>query len=142
MIGARIEFFEHERILALRANTRDGFVPIDTVTSWVRRTAVKYFAAFGLLDDDFAFTARPRTGHARCFPFDVFTTGTSRVFAIRPLLDGELHAAMGDADAYMSGYPMMDTNEWRRAYVVVRKLPEMRKQLLALEARLKKLEEK
>jgi UDP-3-O-[3-hydroxymyristoyl] glucosamine N-acyltransferase len=47
-----------------------------------------------------------------------------------------------DADAYMSGYPMMDTNEWRRAYVVVRKLPEMRKQLLALEERLRKLEEK
>ena len=47
-----------------------------------------------------------------------------------------------DADAYMSGYPMMDTNEWRRAYVVVRKLPEMRKQLLALEQRLKQLEEK
>ena len=47
-----------------------------------------------------------------------------------------------DADAYMSGYPMMETNEWRRAYVVVRKLPEMRKQLLALEERLKKLEEK
>jgi UDP-3-O-[3-hydroxymyristoyl] glucosamine N-acyltransferase len=45
-----------------------------------------------------------------------------------------------DDDAYMSGYPMMDTNEWRRAYVVVRKLPEMRKQLLALEERLKKLE--
>ena len=47
-----------------------------------------------------------------------------------------------DADAYMSGYPMMDTHEWRRSYVVVRKLPEMRKQLLALEERLKKLEEK
>ena len=47
-----------------------------------------------------------------------------------------------DADAYMSGYPMMDTNQWRRAYVVVRKLPEMRKQLLALEERLKTLEEK
>lgn len=46
-----------------------------------------------------------------------------------------------DADAYMSGYPMMDTQEWRRSHVVVRKLPEMRKQLLALEERLKKLEE-
>ena len=47
-----------------------------------------------------------------------------------------------DADGYMSGYPMMETREWRRAYVVLRKLPEMRKQLLALEERLKKLEEK
>jgi UDP-3-O-[3-hydroxymyristoyl] glucosamine N-acyltransferase len=43
---------------------------------------------------------------------------------------------------YMSGYPMMETQEWRRAHVVVRKLPEMRKQLLALDERLKKLEEK
>ncbi len=47
-----------------------------------------------------------------------------------------------DADAYMSGYPMMDTQEWRRSHVVVRKLPEMRKQLLALEERMKKIEEK
>jgi UDP-3-O-[3-hydroxymyristoyl] glucosamine N-acyltransferase len=47
-----------------------------------------------------------------------------------------------DADGYMSGYPMMETREWRRAYVVLRKLPEMRRQLLALEERLKKLEEK
>jgi UDP-3-O-[3-hydroxymyristoyl] glucosamine N-acyltransferase len=46
-----------------------------------------------------------------------------------------------DAGSYMSGYPMMETNEWRRSHVVVRKLPEMRKQLLALEERLKKLEE-
>ncbi|MEP6784061.1 MAG: UDP-3-O-(3-hydroxymyristoyl)glucosamine N-acyltransferase [Acidobacteriota bacterium] len=46
-----------------------------------------------------------------------------------------------DAGSYMSGYPMMETHEWRRAYVVVRKLPEMRKQLQALEERLKKLEE-
>jgi UDP-3-O-[3-hydroxymyristoyl] glucosamine N-acyltransferase len=36
----------------------------------------------------------------------------------------------------------METHEWRRAYVVLRKLPEMRKQLLALEERLRKLEEK
>jgi UDP-3-O-[3-hydroxymyristoyl] glucosamine N-acyltransferase len=47
-----------------------------------------------------------------------------------------------DADAYMSGYPMMETHQWRRAHVVVRNLPEMRKQLLALEERLNKLEEK
>ena len=46
-----------------------------------------------------------------------------------------------EADAYMSGYPMMETHEWRRSHVVVRKLPEMRKQLLDLDARLKKLEE-
>lgn len=46
-----------------------------------------------------------------------------------------------DADRYMSGYPMMETTEWRRAHVVVRKLPEMRKQLRALDQRLQKLEE-
>jgi UDP-3-O-[3-hydroxymyristoyl] glucosamine N-acyltransferase len=36
---------------------------------------------------------------------------------------------------------MMETHEWRRSHVVVRKLPDMRKQLLDLDARLKKLEE-
>jgi UDP-3-O-[3-hydroxymyristoyl] glucosamine N-acyltransferase len=46
-----------------------------------------------------------------------------------------------DADGYMSGYPMMETHEWRRAYVALRKLPEMRKQLRALEERLRALEE-
>jgi UDP-3-O-[3-hydroxymyristoyl] glucosamine N-acyltransferase len=46
-----------------------------------------------------------------------------------------------EAGEYMSGYPMMETREWRRAHAVVRKLPEMRKQLLALEERLKGLEE-
>ena len=46
-----------------------------------------------------------------------------------------------DADAYVSGYPMMETQEWRRAHVIVRKLPKMRRQLHALDERLKKLEE-
>ena len=47
-----------------------------------------------------------------------------------------------DDGSYMSGYPMMETQAWRRSYAALRKLPEMRKQLLALEERLKKLEEK
>ena len=47
-----------------------------------------------------------------------------------------------DPDVSMSGHPMMETSEWRRAHVVVRKLPEMRKQLIALEDRLAALEEK
>lgn len=47
-----------------------------------------------------------------------------------------------DADAFVSGYPAIDNSEWRRASVVFRKLPEMRKQLRGLEARLKKLEGK
>jgi UDP-3-O-[3-hydroxymyristoyl] glucosamine N-acyltransferase len=46
-----------------------------------------------------------------------------------------------DPDTSMSGYPMMETSEWRRAHVVVRKLPEMRKQLKNLEDRLAALEE-
>jgi hypothetical protein len=36
----------------------------------------------------------------------------------------------------------MDNLEWRKAYVVFRRLPEMRKQLSALEARLAALEGK
>jgi UDP-3-O-[3-hydroxymyristoyl] glucosamine N-acyltransferase len=47
-----------------------------------------------------------------------------------------------DADRFVSGYPAIDNSEWRRSSAVFRKLPDMRKQLRALEARLKKLEEK
>jgi UDP-3-O-[3-hydroxymyristoyl] glucosamine N-acyltransferase len=47
-----------------------------------------------------------------------------------------------DADAFVSGYPAIDNSEWRRSAAVFRKLPEMRKQLRALEDRLRKLEEK
>jgi UDP-3-O-[3-hydroxymyristoyl] glucosamine N-acyltransferase len=47
-----------------------------------------------------------------------------------------------DAGAFVSGYPAIDNREWRRSSAVFRKLPEMRKQLRALEDRLKKLEEK
>jgi len=47
-----------------------------------------------------------------------------------------------DEDAFVSGYPAIDNSEWRRSSAVFRRLPEMRKQLRALEERLKKLEEK
>jgi len=47
-----------------------------------------------------------------------------------------------DADAFVSGYPAIDNSEWRRSAAVFRKLPDMRKQLRALEDRLRKLEEK
>jgi len=47
-----------------------------------------------------------------------------------------------DADAFVSGYPAIDNSEWRRSSAVFRRLPDMRKQLRALEERLKKLEEK
>ena len=47
-----------------------------------------------------------------------------------------------DADAFVSGYPAIDNGEWRRSSAVFRKLPEMRKQLRALEERLRKLEDK
>ena len=46
-----------------------------------------------------------------------------------------------DADRFVSGYPAIDNGEWRRSSAVFRKLPEMRRQLRDLEARLKKLEE-
>ncbi len=46
-----------------------------------------------------------------------------------------------EADGYMSGYPMMETQQWRRAHVIVRNLPAMRRQLRDLEARLLKIEE-
>jgi UDP-3-O-[3-hydroxymyristoyl] glucosamine N-acyltransferase len=43
-------------------------------------------------------------------------------------------------DAFITGYPHMDNLEWRKAYVVFRRLPEMRKQLADLEQRLASLE--
>lgn len=46
-----------------------------------------------------------------------------------------------DEGAYMSGYPMQETEGWRRSQAAVRRLPEMRKQLHALEERLQALEE-
>jgi UDP-3-O-[3-hydroxymyristoyl] glucosamine N-acyltransferase len=46
------------------------------------------------------------------------------------------------ADSFITGYPHMNNLEWRKAYVVFRRLPDMRKQLAALEARLAALEAK
>jgi UDP-3-O-[3-hydroxymyristoyl] glucosamine N-acyltransferase len=43
------------------------------------------------------------------------------------------------SDAFITGYPHMDNLEWRKAYAVFRRLPEMRKQLIALERRLSEL---
>ncbi len=45
------------------------------------------------------------------------------------------------ADQFVSGYPAIPNNEWRRSSAVFRKLPEMRRHLKDLEARLQKLEE-
>lgn len=45
-----------------------------------------------------------------------------------------------DADGYLSGYPMQETEGWRKSQAAVRRLPEMRKQLRELEERLTKLE--
>lgn len=42
------------------------------------------------------------------------------------------------ADAFVTGYPHMDNLEWRKAYAVFRRLPQMRKQLAELERRLEK----
>ena len=44
-------------------------------------------------------------------------------------------------DAFVSGTPAIENDEWRRSSAVFRKLPELRRQLKALEERLKKLEE-
>ncbi|MSO36437.1 MAG: UDP-3-O-(3-hydroxymyristoyl)glucosamine N-acyltransferase [Acidobacteria bacterium] len=45
------------------------------------------------------------------------------------------------ADGFVSGYPAIPNHEWRRSSAVFRKLPEMRRQLRDLTARLQKIEE-
>jgi UDP-3-O-[3-hydroxymyristoyl] glucosamine N-acyltransferase len=47
-----------------------------------------------------------------------------------------------DAGAFVAGYPAIDHGEWRRSSVIVRKLPEMRRQLMDVVARLEALERK
>jgi UDP-3-O-[3-hydroxymyristoyl] glucosamine N-acyltransferase len=44
------------------------------------------------------------------------------------------------ADAFITGYPHMENLEWRKAFAIVRRLPELRKQLNDLERRLAELE--
>ncbi|MGE0040573.1 MAG: UDP-3-O-(3-hydroxymyristoyl)glucosamine N-acyltransferase [Vicinamibacterales bacterium] len=44
-------------------------------------------------------------------------------------------------DAFLSGYPSMDNLEWRKAFAVVRKLPEFRRRLAAIERRLAALDD-
>jgi UDP-3-O-[3-hydroxymyristoyl] glucosamine N-acyltransferase len=44
------------------------------------------------------------------------------------------------ADAFITGYPHMDNLEWRKAYAVFRRLPEMRRHLADLERRLAAIE--
>ncbi len=47
-----------------------------------------------------------------------------------------------DADALVSGYPAIDNGDWRRSSVIFKKLPEMRRQLMDVVARLDALERK
>ncbi|MEO8681408.1 MAG: UDP-3-O-(3-hydroxymyristoyl)glucosamine N-acyltransferase [Vicinamibacterales bacterium] len=47
-----------------------------------------------------------------------------------------------EADRFVSGYPAIDNQEWRRSAAVFRRLPEMRKQLKDLAERLAAVEEK
>jgi UDP-3-O-[3-hydroxymyristoyl] glucosamine N-acyltransferase len=47
-----------------------------------------------------------------------------------------------DADAFVSGYPAIDNGEWRRSSVIFKKLPDMRRQLMDVVARLEALERK
>jgi UDP-3-O-[3-hydroxymyristoyl] glucosamine N-acyltransferase len=44
------------------------------------------------------------------------------------------------ADTFITGYPHLENLEWRKAYAVVRRLPELRRHLLDLERRLAALE--
>jgi UDP-3-O-[3-hydroxymyristoyl] glucosamine N-acyltransferase len=44
-----------------------------------------------------------------------------------------------DAGVMVAGYPAIDANEWRKASVVFRRLPELKKRIEALEARLARL---
>jgi UDP-3-O-[3-hydroxymyristoyl] glucosamine N-acyltransferase len=44
-----------------------------------------------------------------------------------------------DAGAMVSGYPAIDSREWRRASAVFRRLPELKRRIEALEARLAEL---
>jgi UDP-3-O-[3-hydroxymyristoyl] glucosamine N-acyltransferase len=44
------------------------------------------------------------------------------------------------AGAFVSGYPAIDNREWLRASIVFRKLPELRRTVVELEARLRELE--
>jgi UDP-3-O-[3-hydroxymyristoyl] glucosamine N-acyltransferase len=46
-----------------------------------------------------------------------------------------------DSGAFVSGYPAIDNLEWRKASVVFRTLPEMRKRLKELERRLEALQQ-
>lgn len=46
------------------------------------------------------------------------------------------------ADRFVSGYPAIDNGEWRRASAVFTRLPEMRRQLKDLQARLEAIEER
>jgi UDP-3-O-[3-hydroxymyristoyl] glucosamine N-acyltransferase len=47
-----------------------------------------------------------------------------------------------EADRFVSGYPAIDNREWRKASAVFRRLPELRRALMALELRLASLEQK
>jgi UDP-3-O-[3-hydroxymyristoyl] glucosamine N-acyltransferase len=47
-----------------------------------------------------------------------------------------------DADAFVSGYPAIENGEWRRSSAIFKKLPEMRRQLMDVVARLEALERK
>ncbi|MGQ0736058.1 MAG: UDP-3-O-(3-hydroxymyristoyl)glucosamine N-acyltransferase [Acidobacteriota bacterium] len=43
-------------------------------------------------------------------------------------------------DTFITGYPHMENLEWRKAFAIVRRLPELRRQLKDLEGRLARLE--
>jgi UDP-3-O-[3-hydroxymyristoyl] glucosamine N-acyltransferase len=44
-----------------------------------------------------------------------------------------------EAGAFVAGYPAIDNREWRKASVLFRRLPELRRRLEALEAAVARL---
>src|ERR1700674_642454 len=63
---------QQERRAALRAGLSHGLVPINDFALRIFRTTVERFAALSLLNQQFAFASRPRTGDAGRLALDVF----------------------------------------------------------------------
>ena len=64
---------QQERRAALWTLFDHRLVPIDDFTLGILGAAVKDLASLRSFDDDFAFTAGPRTGHTGSLAFDVLT---------------------------------------------------------------------
>src|SRR5438874_566494 len=86
---------KEERRIALRANFRDGLVPVDRVALRILRAAVEDFPALRLLHDDLAAAARARAHDARRLALDVLARRIIRArdeLAIRAVTPYQLRA--------------------------------------------------